>query len=148
MKTRFFFFDNGQYGMDTEEVPPLQADQILVKTTRSLISVGTETACNTGKPSWKKGRHGYSSVGRVVEIGSAVKNVGVGDRVATSRIHTDTYVCDPRSGCYRIPDEVSDEDATFLVLGMVAMHVVERAELTLGRPAVVVGLGTVGQLAQ
>jgi 2-desacetyl-2-hydroxyethyl bacteriochlorophyllide A dehydrogenase len=151
MKRRFFHFDHGTYGMGEEDVPAVAPDQVLIRTTRSLVSVGTETSSNTGKPRWKVGRHGYSHVGRVIEVGREVKDLAVGDRVATSANHTEYVVMHPRNGgigCVRIPDDVTDEEATFLALGTVALYVVERAEITLGRPVVVVGQGTVGQMAQ
>jgi 2-desacetyl-2-hydroxyethyl bacteriochlorophyllide A dehydrogenase len=151
MKRRFFSFDHGTYGMGTEDVPELGTDQVLVKTAKTLVSVGTETSCNTGKANWKTGRHGYSSVGRVIKVGSAVTAVALGERVATAGYHMDYLVVRPQDGgyeCCRIPEGVTDEEAVFMVLGCVAMHIVERAEVSLGRPVVVVGQGTVGQMVQ
>lgn len=137
--------------MDEEEVPELRDDQVLIKTTKSLVSVGTETSCNTGKTNWNTGRHGYSNVGRVIRVGSAVKDIAVGERVATAGNHTDYLAMsrqDDDYGYHRIPEGVADEEAVFMVLGTVAMHVVERADITLGRPVVVIGQGTVGQIVR
>jgi 2-desacetyl-2-hydroxyethyl bacteriochlorophyllide A dehydrogenase len=137
--------------MEEEEIPELQADQVLIKTTKTLVSVGTEISTNTGKSNALVGRHGYSNVGRVVKLGAGVTGVALGERVATAGNHTDYLVMRPQDGGFsytRIPDEVADEEAVFMVLGTVALHIVERSEIALGRPVIVVGQGTVGQLAQ
>lgn len=144
MISRFLYFDNGGVGIGKEELPPLQDDQILVETTRTLISVGTEMYSLKGGG---KARLGYSNVGRIIEAGAAVSDLQVGDRVVTLAAHADYYTHRTQA-CYKIPDGVSDEAASFTVLGAVALHIVERAKIALGRPVIVVGQGTVGQLVQ
>ncbi|MFZ2654621.1 MAG: hypothetical protein WAX69_06855, partial [Victivallales bacterium] len=145
MKTRHFCFENGKYWKTEEELPPPGESEILVKTSKSLVSVGTETTVNTGKSDWKVGRHGYSNVGQVVEVGEKVTEFEIGNRVFSHRNHTDYYVSSPES-CCRLPDEVGDSDGTYVALGCVAMHAIQRASPSFGQPVVVVGLGTVGQL--
>ena len=40
-KSRYFYFDNGAYGMGEEPVGEPQERQILIRTSQSLVSVGT-----------------------------------------------------------------------------------------------------------
>ena len=78
----------------TEEVPSLASDRVLVDTKVSTISSGTERANITGdpyvsvfatEPNVSFPRYGgYSSAGVVVAVGSDVKSVRPGDRVALS----------------------------------------------------------------
>jgi NADPH:quinone reductase-like Zn-dependent oxidoreductase len=145
-KNRYFYFDNGRYGQGDEELRPLGTGEFLVKTRKSLVSVGTETACNTGKSGWNRGRHGYSNVGTVIE--SKVESFRPGDRVLGLMPHVDYYIGKPGGPCFHIPEGISDSDATFTVLGRVAMHAIERASIAVGQPVVAVGQGTMGQLAQ
>jgi len=151
VKTRYFYYDNGKYGMGQEDVPPLRDDQFLVRTTVTQVSVGTETAMNTGRARVKVGRHGYSLVGRVVRVGPKVKDVRPGDRIVCFKNHGDYAVLTTGGteweAYYHVPEGVSDEAATFLALGLVSLYVVERAQVGFGHTVVVVGLGTVGQMA-
>jgi threonine dehydrogenase-like Zn-dependent dehydrogenase len=148
MKSRFFYFDNGTYDQGEEDVASPAEDEVLVRTTKSLVSVGTETHCNTGRIGWKQGRHGYSNAGVVIKAGARVEDYRTGDRLVSLKPHVDYYVGKPdRFLPYRIPDDVSDLEATFCVLAIVALHAVERARIGVGQPVVVVGQGTVGQLA-
>ena len=150
MTRRYFYFHNGRYGEGREDLPELADQEVLVETTRSLVSVGTETACNTGASGWAVGRHGYSNVGIVTRMGGSISEAGdvsSGDRVFSAEIHTDRYHSPPDK-LYVLPDDVTDEQAAFISLGAVAVHVVERAEIKMGQPVVVVGQGTVGQIVQ
>jgi predicted dehydrogenase/NADPH:quinone reductase-like Zn-dependent oxidoreductase len=56
-------------------------------------------------------------------------------------------VCAPRNLCARIPDQVSDEEAVFTVLGAIALQGVRLAQPTMGEFFAVIGLGLIGQLA-
>ncbi len=89
---------------------------------------------------------GYSNVGRVLAIGPGVQGFSVGDRVASNGPHAEV-VCVPANLAARIPEAVSDEDATFTVLGSIALHGVRLLEPTLGERFAVIGLGLLGQLA-
>ncbi len=53
-------------------------------------------------------------------------------------------VCVPRNLCARVPDNVSDEQAAFTVLGAVALQGVRLAQPTLGERFMVVGMGLLG----
>jgi len=89
---------------------------------------------------------GYCNVGRVVEIGQGVMGFSVGDRVASNGPHAE-YVCVPENLCAKIPDNVSDEEAAFTVVGAIALQGIRLAEPTLGECFVVSGLGLIGLIA-
>jgi predicted dehydrogenase/threonine dehydrogenase-like Zn-dependent dehydrogenase len=88
---------------------------------------------------------GYCNVGRVVEMGRGVEGFAVGDRVASNGKHAEV-VGVPVNLCARIPDGVSDEAATFTVIGAIALQGIRLAQPTLGETVVVTGLGLVGQM--
>jgi len=88
---------------------------------------------------------GYCNVGRVVEIGTGVVDFAVGDRVACNGKHAEA-VCVPTNLCARIPDNVSDESATFTVLAAIGLQGIRLVNPTLGEVVVVTGLGLIGLL--
>ena len=88
---------------------------------------------------------GYCNVGQVVELGSGVAGLSVGERVVSNGKHADLVVI-PKSLCARIPDPVSDEAAAFTVLGAIGLQGIRLAQPTLGETVVVSGLGLIGLL--
>lgn len=92
---------------------------------------------------------GYSLCGRIVEVGSEVEGLKIGDRVACAGAgvanHAEYNVV-PKRLCVPVPDTLADEDAAFVTLGAVALQAVRVAAPALGETVVVLGLGLVGQL--
>ncbi|MCA9074192.1 MAG: bi-domain-containing oxidoreductase, partial [Planctomycetaceae bacterium] len=88
---------------------------------------------------------GYCNVGTVLEIGSGVEGFEVGDRVLSNGHHAEV-VCVPQNLCARIPDNVSDESATFTVVAAIGLQGIRLAQPTLGETFVVSGLGLIGLL--
>jgi len=92
---------------------------------------------------------GYSSAGEVVEVGSQVTDIAVGQSVACAGAgyanHAE-YVCVPRLLCRPVPEGVSLDAASFATLGAIAMQGVRQAEVSLGETVAVIGLGIIGQL--
>ena len=86
---------------------------------------------------------GYCNMGIVHEIGSGVINYNKGDRVVSNGKHAEV-VNVPINLCAKVPDVVSDEEASFTVLGAVALQGIRLAKPTLGEAVVVIGLGLVG----
>jgi len=139
----------------TEETEKPAAGQLLIETRKSLISTGTECIClarnfapGTHWDSWVQYpfRTGYSNVGRVLEVGEGVEGFVVGDRVASRSNHSQ-FVLAKAAESFRVPDGVSDEDATWFGLATIVQIGVRRAEHRLGDAVVLVGMGLLGQLA-
>ena len=88
---------------------------------------------------------GYSNVGVVVSCGSDVKGFKPGDRVVSNGHHAE-LVTVSENLVAPIPDEVSDEAATFTVLGAIALQGIRLVAPSLGERVVVMGLGIIGLL--
>ena len=86
---------------------------------------------------------GYCNVGIVHEVGSKIKNFKKGDRVVSNGKHAEV-VNVPINLCAKIPETVSDEEASFTILGAVALQGIRLVKPTLGETVVVIGLGLVG----
>ncbi|MBI4822560.1 MAG: bi-domain-containing oxidoreductase [Deltaproteobacteria bacterium] len=89
---------------------------------------------------------GYCNAGIAVDVGSEVPGVLPGDRITSNGSHAE-LVGVPRSLCAKIPDGVSDEQASFTVLGSIGLQGVRLLEPTLGERFVVYGLGLIGLLS-
>jgi predicted dehydrogenase/threonine dehydrogenase-like Zn-dependent dehydrogenase len=164
-----------------EEVPAPQLREgcILIQTTRSLVSLGTErTLVEFGKANLlDKARQqpdrvkqvldkiradgllptleavftklgqplplGYCNVGIVCGIGKGVTEFAVGDRVASNGNHAE-IVCVPQNLAVKIPDNVSDEEAAFTVIGSIGLQGIRLLRPDMGETIVVIGLGLVG----
>ena len=170
---------SGETILEEVPVPQVKSGSVLVKTTRSLVSLGTERMLvEFGKANLiDKARQqpdrvkqvldkfktdgimptleavfnklgqplplGYCNVGRVVAVGKGVTEFVVGDRVASNGNHAE-YVCVPKNLVAKIPDNVSDDEATFTVIGSIGLQGVRLLNPQLGETIVVVGLGLIG----
>jgi len=87
---------------------------------------------------------GYCNVGRVAEVGSGVLGYAKGDRVISNGKHAEV-ICVPINLCAKVPERgVSDEEASFTVLGAIALHGIRLVQPTMGETVVVTGLGLIG----
>src|SRR6185312_1846210 len=170
-------------GTILEDVPaPIVANgQILIQTTRSLVSLGTEKMLvEFGKANLiQKARMqpervkmvvdkvktdglmptlnavfsklgqplplGYCNVGKIVGVGKGITQFKVGDRVASNGPHAE-YVSVPQNLAAHIPDNVSDDEAAFTVIGSIGLQGMRLANPTFGETVVVIGLGLIGLL--
>ncbi|MEO1922370.1 MAG: bi-domain-containing oxidoreductase [Sphingomonadaceae bacterium] len=92
---------------------------------------------------------GYSLVGKIIESSREAGNYAPGTRVACAGAAIANHAefnAVPKNLTIPVPDGVSDEDASFITLGAIAMQGVRVAQPTLGERAVVVGLGLLGLL--
>lgn len=138
-----------------EEISELKPHEVLIRTSYTLISTGTElTAYSKSFPegsAWSAYvkypfRPGYCNVGSVVKVGENVKNFRVGDRVASPAGHVEYAVID-ESKLVKVPDGVQDEMATFHTIASGVMNSVRSARVELGDSVGVIGLGLLGQFA-
>jgi predicted dehydrogenase/threonine dehydrogenase-like Zn-dependent dehydrogenase len=161
--------------------PYISNSHLLIHTTTSLISAGTERMLvGFGKASYlDKARQqpdkvkmvlekvatdgllttieavqsklaqplplGYCNVGMVAEVGVGLEGFQVGDRVLSNGPHADVVKV-PKNLCARIPDEVDDESATFVVVASIGLQGIRLAQPTLGEAFVVTGAGLIGLL--
>jgi predicted dehydrogenase/threonine dehydrogenase-like Zn-dependent dehydrogenase len=86
---------------------------------------------------------GYCNVGEVVGIGKGVHDFKMGDRVVSNGNHAEV-VSVSKNLCAHIPDNVSNEQASFVVLSSIGLQGVRLAKPTLGEKFVVIGLGAIG----
>lgn len=86
---------------------------------------------------------GYCHVGKVVAVGEGVAEIKVGDRVASNGHHAE-IVCVPQNLVAKIPDEVSNEEATFTIIGAIGLQGIRLLNPTFGETVAVIGLGLIG----
>jgi len=89
---------------------------------------------------------GYCNVGVVVAVGNGVSEFVVGDRVASNGNHAE-FVCIPKNLVAKVPDNVSDEEAAFTVIGSIGLQGIRLLNPQLGETIVVIGLGLIGLVA-
>ena len=135
------------------DLPKPSGKQILIETTMTLISTGTELTILSGdfppKSAWAEyGRYpfipGYSNVGIVVDKGEDVRDIDIGDRVASTAPHSQ-YALISSENVVKIPDKVSDEEAVFHTIAIIVLNSVRLARISLGDCIVVMGVGLLGQ---
>ena len=185
MKQLIQSFKTGELGLFEVPAPVCGENGVLVQTTVSLVSAGTEKmlvdfakksmlAKAKDRPDLvkqvvdkmkKEGIKntlekvftkldtpiplGYSAAGRVVEVGSNMSGINIGDRVACGGAgyanHAEiNYI--PKNLMVKIPDEVDDIDASFVTVGAIALQGVRQTAPLLGEKVAVMGLGLIGQL--
>ncbi len=93
---------------------------------------------------------GYSSAGRVLEVGAAVRGLSPGDLVACAgggyANHAEV-VSIPRNLCATVPDGVPATAAAFTTIASIALHGIRLADSRVGDHVAVIGCGLVGQLS-
>ena len=117
------FTEKEKAELRTIPLKPPGNGEVLVRTTSTLISTGTETICygrrfdpGTHWDNWVKYPFptGYSHVGVVESVGPGVTRFKAGDRVCSAASHQQ-YVVISADGLMPIPDGVSDRDAAGVI---------------------------------
>lgn len=143
------FVERGKVALEARALPAFGAQQVLIRTRVSLISPGTERAWFLGMPN-TPGHYpqnaGYSNIGTVVAVGNEVRDLAVGQRVATPAHHA-AYVVVDAEKAVPVPDGLADERAVFFNLSSIALQGVRKARIEIGEPVVVLGAGLIGLLA-
>ena len=88
---------------------------------------------------------GYSNVGKVLKVGSSVKDIKVGDRVASNGPHAEMVAVN-QNLCVLVPSNVEDEEAAFTVIASIALQGIRLAKPNFGETFIVSGLGLIGLL--
>lgn len=181
MKQLIQSFKTGETTLVDVPVPKPGKGQILIKSTHSLVSLGTERMLvEFGKANlFDKARQqpdkvkqvldkiktdgllptletvfkrleeplplGYCNAGIVVELGEGVSGFSIGDRVASNGKHAE-YVCVPKNLVAKIPENVTNEEAAFTVIGSIGLQGIRLCSPSFGETITVIGLGLIGLL--
>jgi 2-desacetyl-2-hydroxyethyl bacteriochlorophyllide A dehydrogenase len=141
-------------------LPPLGADEVLVQTTISAISPGTEMliyrglfpkemadsadsiSCNLKYPL----AYGYACVGKIIATGKQVNRELENKLVFAFQPHTSHFIAKP-DDLFLIPEFLSPETAAFLPNMETAVSLVQDIAPILGERGLVLGQGIIGLLA-
>lgn len=88
---------------------------------------------------------GYCNVGTVKNVGKGVDDFKAGDRVVSNGPHADV-VRVAKNLVAKVPDNVSDEEASFTVVASIGLQGIRLAKPTMGECFVVTGVGLIGLL--
>jgi len=86
---------------------------------------------------------GYCNAGEVIGVGEDVSEFRVGDRVASNGSHAEIVLV-PKNLVAKIPDNVSDEEASFTVISSIGLQGIRLVNPTFGETITVIGLGLIG----
>src|SRR5688572_10720702 len=181
MKQIIQSFKTGETILEEIPAPQVRKGAVLIQTSRSLVSLGTEkmlvefgrsNLISKARQQPEKVKQvldkiktdgllptlkvvfnklgeplplGYCNVGKVIAVGEGVNEFKIGDRVASNGQHAE-FVCIPKNLVAHIPDEVSDEEATFTVIGAIGLQGIRLLNPSLGETIVVIGMGLIGLL--
>lgn len=179
MKQIIQSFKTGETILEEIPAPQIKRGSVLIQTTRSLVSLGTEKMLiEFGRSNLlSKARQqpdkvkqvldkiktdglvptleavfnkleqplplGYCNVGKIIAVGDGVADFKIGDRVASNGNHAE-FVSVPQNLVVHIPENVSDDEGTFTVIGSIGLQGIRLASPTIGETFVVVGLGLIG----
>ena len=134
-----------------DELREINENEVLTEMEYTVISGGTERACIMGMNNTSQRfpmSLGYCGVGRVIEVGSAVTSVTVGDRVLVYHGNHAKYNIRPEADITKVTNEdVSSLDAAFVIIASMGLGGVRKLEIELGESAMVMGLGLLGIFA-
>lgn len=154
---RIVFPSAGVAALETEELPELGPGQVLMRTTHSLISTGTELAlyldenemngAKRGDPGRFPVYPGYAAVGRIEAVGAAGDELTPGQRVFADTGHSSHVIFDPaRKMCLPIPEDAPGGSVAFIRMALITLATLCRADIRPGEWLGVTGLGIVGNL--
>ncbi|MGQ9638691.1 MAG: bi-domain-containing oxidoreductase, partial [Thermodesulfobacteriota bacterium] len=92
---------------------------------------------------------GYSSAGKVIEVGPGVQGISVGDSVACGGAGYANHaeiVAVPTNLCVKLPPDADLQKAAYNTLGAIALQGIRQADTKIGETCAVIGLGLIGQL--
>ena len=162
MKRKTLYFTAPrQVELREETLPALGADEVLVETSCSAISAGTEMLVYQGRfpreleadsviSSLRGGfaypvAYGYACVGIVRETGTQVDKSWREKQVFAFQAHTSHFICKP-DALFAIPPSLSMATACFLPNMETAVNLVQDGAPIFGERVLVLGQGIVGLL--
>ena len=166
MGKRLVLQPDGRIAVEQVAIPTPGPGQILVRIQTTQVSAGSEingvrrrrNASPTEQQSFVSTGLGYTAVGVIEAIGSQISDYVVGERVLCSGNHGTHWLVTPDKALAqtaisqefqieKLPDNISDTDACFAVMGDIALHGVRLAQLQIGESVAIHGLGVIGLLA-
>lgn len=151
-----------------EDSPPLNDNEVRIRTLYSGISAGTELTAYRGtnpylNKKWDQDRRlfvpgettlsypvngwGYEEVGEVIETGRSVTRLTVGDRIWGTWGHrSETVQSEERAAPRILPAAADARIGIFSQIGAIALNVILDADIHVGETVAVFGLGVPGQL--
>ena len=156
-------------GFESYDDQPLKPHEVRLRTLYSGISAGTElTAYRGSNPylhkQWDSSRKlfipaqqptleyplsgwGYEEVGKVVELGSEVQDVSIGDIIFGTWGHRTHHIVADNYARDRVQAESLEAIfGIFSHIGSIALNGVHDARIRIGETVVVFGMGTLGQI--
>jgi len=156
-------------GFESYDDQPLKPHEVRLRTLYSGISAGTElTAYRGSNPylhkQWDPSRKlfipaeqptleyplsgwGYEEVGKVIELGSEVRDVSIGDTIFGTWGHRTHHIVEEDYARDRIQAKSLDPIfGVFSHIGSIAINGVHDARVRIGETVAVFGMGTLGQI--
>ena len=140
----------GQLEWVMEDLPSLQPHEVIIQTTMSAISIGSELPIYTGtarssEPIRYPRMTGYESAGVVIICGSHVQRFKIGDRVIAFYGHrTHAIISDAKA--IAIPDSVPDVIALLSILTCDVSKGIRKVAPKPNEIVLITGAGTIGLL--
>jgi len=160
-RTSLYFTDQRQITVRQEELPKIDANQVLIQTQLSAISPGTESLIYRGEFPEEMSidvtipdlsgtlayplKYGYSAVGQVIATGEEVDATWEGRHVVAFHPHESHFIAYPNM-LLPVPEDITLEDAVFLPNMETAVNFVMDGKPLIGENVMVFGQGIVGLL--
>ena len=142
----------GAYRIELEDVPvpEIKSTEVLIRTERTLISRGSEI--------WRRYAReeaidpaimGYSLVGSIVQVGSEVEELSMGERVAALAPHAEWVTVEVvrsriKPSIVSLPGDISSDAGTFWPLGTSSVMWMDELDPKDEDTVVILGQGLVG----
>ena len=141
----------GNIQLEDIPIPEINSRQVLVRTHTTLISRGSELFRRyIMEEAIPPSMMGYSLTGVVEQIGSAVTEYQIGQKVMVVAPHAEYAVGDADASIdgrvVPLPDDISFEEGTFLPLSISSIAWADSSGIQEGDTVVILGQGIVGSL--
>ncbi|MFD2831409.1 zinc-dependent alcohol dehydrogenase [Corticicoccus populi] len=128
-----------------ENIPPLKADEILIKTTATAVSTASELAVYNNHNTSIPVQSGYESVGIIVDVGTDISLFKIGDRVLSFYGHQ-TFSVLNENQIIKIPDDISTKTALLAILSCDSAKGAVKINPQTDDHVIITGAGTMGLL--
>ncbi|MFZ3591808.1 zinc-dependent alcohol dehydrogenase [Bacillus sp. DJP31] len=135
---------------NSNELPPLKKDEILIKTIATAISIGSElpqykeTDITDARSIYPR-KVGYESYGEIIEMGFDVKSFSIGDKVIAFYGQRNLGIVKEHNA-FKVPEEIDYLTALLAILSCDAAKGVLKLNPVEDNKVIVTGMGTIGLL--